>query len=346
MNKNILILFLSLSFSQFMIGQNTFFIGKKTYPCSDNFKFRVNYYYINVLFVKSGDAGLIVLSKNDDNHDPMARVIIKGTILIYLEDNTVISCIDRGEYDNVNDNSSTIYHLTKDEINKMKNSNVKSIRFTLKCYQCIDSSEEGNFIADNVDNTDILKPVVTDISGILNKLFESAYNRSIKQLDLDNLQEYKGVEYYKSKGYQVSRKYNFGIICPCQLEDGSSLNSGNFDFNFICYNKYSNNKLSFYQILVRNLPVGYFQLNNGEKQNLENEYLNKFYNDPSLTSSKKAIFKNSNSIISTYTVNGSNGKAVIFIRNGKIYSLNLITNDSLDFKFNTFANSIVFFDNQ
>jgi uncharacterized protein (TIGR02145 family) len=145
-------LFLFLTFIQFTYGQNnTFFLGEKSYPCS-----KVIGLYpqsdkgreLDVIIAKNGQAGMLVLrtklySKNTK---------IYGKILIYLEDNTVITCIDRGIYDYVDNIATTVYSLTNSEISKMHHSNISSIRFSVKCPTCIHNSEDGAFLVYNKDN--------------------------------------------------------------------------------------------------------------------------------------------------------------------------------------------------
>ena len=79
----------------------------------------------------------------------MTGILIRGKLIIYLDDGTVISCIDRGKYDYVDNVTTTVYYLTADELSKMKNSNINTVRYALKCGNCSMSSEEGNFSASN-----------------------------------------------------------------------------------------------------------------------------------------------------------------------------------------------------
>lgn len=164
----ILILSSIVSFSQ-----QKFFIGTKAYDCTPTFtlvaKDSFTGHDLEVCIIKNSNTGMIALSTKLMSEG----VRIKGNILIYLEDNTVITCIDRGKFDVVDNIATTIYYLTEGEINKMKESNIYSIRFNLKCYNCMISSEEGTF---SVSNTSSIfyteKEPPADVPSLLMQLFD------------------------------------------------------------------------------------------------------------------------------------------------------------------------------
>ncbi len=133
--KNLILLItifsLLLSISK---AQNLFFIGEKNYQCSPTFTLIgggsmnniVHLNDLNVLIAKNGETGMLVLSRY------VTDALIKGKVLVYLDDGTVITCIDRNIYDYVDNIATTVYYLTKEEIEKMKNSNINTIRYTIK----------------------------------------------------------------------------------------------------------------------------------------------------------------------------------------------------------------------
>lgn len=173
MKHHIIATLLFLTLSQFAIGQNTFFIGQKAYPCTETFTLKSNKDFgghdLDVLIAKNGESGMIVLST-----ETMTPIRIKGNVLIYLEDGTVLTCIDRGKFDYVDDIATTIYYLTKEEIIKMKNSNISSIRFSLKCFDCSISTEEGNFSASNKETGyGYSKTEKTDVPSLISSLFDN-----------------------------------------------------------------------------------------------------------------------------------------------------------------------------
>ena len=173
MTKYILTTILFLTFL-IVNGQNTFFIGQKTYVSTKKFTLKSNKDFgghdLDVLIAKNGESGMIVLSIKLTG----GGVRIKGNVVIYLEDGTVLTCIDRGKFDYVDDIATTIYYLTKEEISKMRGSNISSIRFSIKCFQCISSSEEGNYSASNRESGYIYNKIEkTDVPSLIEVLFDN-----------------------------------------------------------------------------------------------------------------------------------------------------------------------------
>jgi hypothetical protein len=153
-------------------GQNTFFIGPKKYPCSESYILRSGGSFdeeiVNVVIVKDGEAGMIVLSHENGYGGGLK---IKGKVLIYLEDGSIITCIDRGKYDYVDKIATTIYSLTKGEIENLKTSNIHSIRYTLKCIECFSSAGEGDFSAINGGTKGMFEISKADFPKIIKGLF-------------------------------------------------------------------------------------------------------------------------------------------------------------------------------
>lgn len=174
MKRYLIATLLLLTLSQFALGQNTFFFGQKAYPCTEKFTLKsnkeINGNDLDVRFAKNGESGMIILSiELWDDH-----VRIKGNLLIYLEDGTVLTCIDRGKFDHVDDIATSVYYLTKEEIIKMKNSNISLIRFSLKCFKCGMSTAEGNFSFSNKETGDEYdKTTKTDVPSLISSLFDN-----------------------------------------------------------------------------------------------------------------------------------------------------------------------------
>ena len=155
---------------QYAQGQNTFFIGEKTYPCTKSFTLWPKEYggnELDVLIAKNGQDGMIALSVGG----LMSPIRVLGKVIIYLEDGSVITCIDREKYDYVDHIATTIYYLTREELTKMKNSNISSIRYSLKCFDCQMSTEEGNFSANNHEESFIFKHEKTNVPEFIRGLF-------------------------------------------------------------------------------------------------------------------------------------------------------------------------------
>jgi len=98
MKKVILLFALIFAIYTTANAQNLFFIGDKSYPSTETFTMESNAEFgssnLDVLFAKDGTTGLIAVSTTS-----MTGVLIKGKLSIYLDDGTVISCVDRGKYD-------------------------------------------------------------------------------------------------------------------------------------------------------------------------------------------------------------------------------------------------------
>lgn len=150
MKKYLILLTATMFFTLTGKGQNFFFIGEKSYPCTETFILESNsddseVTDLKVLFGKSETLGVFIVSKKT-----VSTVRISGKLIIYLDDGTVISCIDRDIKDNVDDIASSAYQLTIEELLKMKKSNIHTVRYTIKCVECFGPiSAEGNFTASN-----------------------------------------------------------------------------------------------------------------------------------------------------------------------------------------------------
>ncbi len=147
MKKILIILTATLFITLTVKGQNLFFIGEESYPCTETITLQSNsdksyIYDLNVLFAKQGTLGLIVVSTKTIN-----KVLISGKLIIYLDDGTVITCNDTQKSDYVDEIASTVYYFTIKDLIKMKNSNINTVRYTLKPQRS--ALVEGEFSASN-----------------------------------------------------------------------------------------------------------------------------------------------------------------------------------------------------
>ena len=110
-------------------GQNLFLFGDKSFPCTETYTLQSNSASnnLNIVFAKDGIAALMGVSLEITT---MPSSIVN--MIIYLNDGTVIKCEDRGNYDYVDDIVSTLCNLTDEQLSKLKNSNINTIRYTLK----------------------------------------------------------------------------------------------------------------------------------------------------------------------------------------------------------------------
>lgn len=167
MNKTILLIILALSYAVNMNGQNFTFIGENSYPSTDKFTLQSNSENedigdLNLVFAKDKTTLLIVVSSKLTNVVKIAKKLI-----IYLDDGTVISCTDRGINDNVDDIAISAYHLTNAELNKMKNSNINTIRYEIVCPVCgLVNFWEGVYSASNKGDSR------TDFTKIIKSFFK------------------------------------------------------------------------------------------------------------------------------------------------------------------------------
>jgi hypothetical protein len=136
----IVILFTSLSIN----GQNLFFIGEKSYQCTESIALQSNAERtgdLNVLFAKdNNNAFFVVQTKPNMDSD------FSGKLIIYLDDGTVITCNDISEFENVDASAKAVYSLTKEQLNKMKISNINTVRYTLieNGYKEVNQSASNN----------------------------------------------------------------------------------------------------------------------------------------------------------------------------------------------------------
>ncbi|WP_324720377.1 hypothetical protein [Salinimicrobium sp. HB62] len=130
--KNIcIIIVISLCYVLNTSAQKRFFINENSYPASQSFSLQNPETFsskpeIDVMFVKKADQYMLVLSKSA----PMGQSRLKGDILLYLDDGSVIKCVDRGINDYVNETSTSMYYLSDSGIEKLRNSNLHTLRYS------------------------------------------------------------------------------------------------------------------------------------------------------------------------------------------------------------------------
>lgn len=147
-------------------GQNFVFIGENSYPSTKTYILKSNSDDDNIndlrlAFAKNEKRSLIVVSSKLTDVVKIAKKLI-----IYLDDGTVISCVDRGINDNVDDVALTAYYLNKVELNKLKNSNINTIRYEIVCPVCGPfNSWEGTYSASNKGSSK------TDFTSVITGFF-------------------------------------------------------------------------------------------------------------------------------------------------------------------------------
>lgn len=152
----IIILSILILFTINTNGQNLLLVGEKSYPCTDTYvlESNSNKHYVNhlsLVFAKDGNSPLIGVRTETVN------VQIREKVIIYLDDSSVISLTDNGLSDYVDKITSSVYLLTEEDLNKIKNSNINTIRFTLLDEYGTEGAFGGNFSATNKSKIDFSK---------------------------------------------------------------------------------------------------------------------------------------------------------------------------------------------
>ena len=159
MKKLLIILMVTLFIAMTVKGQNLFFIGEHSYPCTETFTLQSNSdaWYINdldVVFTRDKNVALFAVSSKTED------LLILGKLMIYLDDGEVITLTDRGNYDYVDHIASAVYFLPNEELNKLKKNNINTIRYTLKDVNGLWSPLEGNYSASDRGSSRIDFPAI------------------------------------------------------------------------------------------------------------------------------------------------------------------------------------------
>jgi hypothetical protein len=151
MKNGIIIFLLLLTFNT--NGQNLFFIGEKSFTSTDGLILKSNSdeSFINDLeikFVKDKENRMIALSTKTED------VGFAGKLIIYLDNGTVITSSRESIFDYVDKLALAIYYLTDEDLIKLNNSNINTIKYSLKNEYGSDGAFGGNFSASNKSKVD------------------------------------------------------------------------------------------------------------------------------------------------------------------------------------------------
>lgn len=134
MKKRLIIILLGILFHLNTNAQNYIYKGDNQYEATNTWSFRLNgnYWTSNpeITIAKHENGGYLMLSIVV----PFKSDYIKGLLTIFLDDGSIIKCVDRGIRDYVDETSTVLYNLTFDEIEKMKYSKISKIRFNIYRY--------------------------------------------------------------------------------------------------------------------------------------------------------------------------------------------------------------------
>lgn len=169
MKKLLIILTTTLFITLTVYGQNLLFFGENSYPCTETITLesKANSNDLKILFARDGTKPLFVV-----RIAAREEVVFSGKLIIYLDDGTVISCIDKGNHDYVDGFASALYSLTNEQLSKMKNSNINTVRYELKPGPRNPGIGEGNFTASNYgSSTKKESSKKIDFPALLTKFF-------------------------------------------------------------------------------------------------------------------------------------------------------------------------------
>jgi hypothetical protein len=147
MNLKILFVLIFVSFAaaaQQMVVKNS-----RSYPSTDNWNFISENYALTgitkVQVAKTEKGGLLRLAVETTN----AAFILSGTAYVFLTDNTILTCTDKGNREVIGNEIITYYTFSTIEMNKLKTTEIQSIHFNIKGNSNGFSSQIGNFTALN-----------------------------------------------------------------------------------------------------------------------------------------------------------------------------------------------------
>ena len=81
---------------------------------------------MDLSIAKDGTTGFFAVRSTSES-----GLIFSGKLIIYLDDGAVITCIDSGKSDHVDETAISAYYLTNEDLSKIKNSNINTVRYTL-----------------------------------------------------------------------------------------------------------------------------------------------------------------------------------------------------------------------
>lgn len=149
MNQKILLFILFMVTISATSQQIMSYKGSKQYRATNSWNFICENYALtgatNVQIAKMENGGILKLAVETTN----PTYNITGTVYVYLTDNTIITCSDKGIRENTGDRITSYYSLSLLEINKLKTRDIQSIRFNIKGINSKFSSQTGNFTAVN-----------------------------------------------------------------------------------------------------------------------------------------------------------------------------------------------------
>ncbi|MBK8832166.1 MAG: hypothetical protein IPN60_15190 [Saprospiraceae bacterium] len=129
MHKYLIISILAFWANLTVKGQNLFLIGEKSYPCTNAIVLKSNSEDgedLQVFIAREGKSGIFAVSTVSRIGEEFA-----GKLIIYLEDGNVLTCNNMDASKEVDDRTIALYSLTDEQLNKLKVSNIHTVKYTL-----------------------------------------------------------------------------------------------------------------------------------------------------------------------------------------------------------------------
>lgn len=149
MNKKVLLLLLIMVAFSATSQEVLHFKGSKPYRATNSWDFISENYALTgittIQIAKTEQGGILKLAVATTN----PTFNIAGVVYVYLTDNTIIVCSDKGIRENIENQIVSYYSFSPSEMLKIKTTDIQSIRFNIKGNPSKFSSQIGNFTAVN-----------------------------------------------------------------------------------------------------------------------------------------------------------------------------------------------------
>lgn len=146
-------LFLFLVFTSITItvnGQNLFFIGEKSFPSTESYSLDANSRSendLNIAFAKDAVSAFVAVRLKIGYTNQF-----HGKLIIYLNDGNVISLDDQIVRDYVDGIASAVYFLPKEDLLKMEEGNINTVRYSMLLVNGMAGAGSGNYSSTNRSN--------------------------------------------------------------------------------------------------------------------------------------------------------------------------------------------------
>lgn len=123
--------------------------NSKTYPATTSWDFISENYALTgitkIQIAKTEKGGILKIAIETTD----TSFVISGIVYVYLADNTIISCSDKGSRETIGNQIISYYSFSPIEMNKLKTTDIESLHFNIKGNSKGFSSQIGNFTALN-----------------------------------------------------------------------------------------------------------------------------------------------------------------------------------------------------